>query len=116
MSERIPSPEFSAEELAVIDRMKTDPRAPETLASFQAWHDREAQRLKDEHAPSRGNIEFGLKRARMYLAAGSEFYESAWTELADTESQARQEGASDLAETAAGLLRELDDLIDKGRP
>ena len=106
MAEQIPTPEFSAEELALIDKLRNKgPEDPETRALLSVWFDREVE-LTNAANTGRANAEFTLKRAKLYYAAG--FIDEAWENLEDLRRQATQEDALDLLQAAQDLMDQID--------
>ena len=105
MSEQILKPEFSEDELRLIERLKESPNDPETKQMLLDWTTRqeaEANRLNT----SRANIEADIKRAKLHKAAG--FEEEAWEVLEGIRRQAMQEGEDDLYQVVMRIMDEID--------
>jgi len=113
--EKLPKTEFSEDELKLIKALKeTGPENPETKEALITWtkqgEDRAA--VEQREAETRGenihrsNIEFSLRRARLYRAAG--FMDEAWDHLEDARREALQADQTDLYEEAMRIMDEMD--------
>jgi hypothetical protein len=105
MPERIPTPEFSDLELQLIQKLKeSGPADAETKKLLNVWIDAEQPRPYEGH-PSQANIEFNLKRAKLYAAAG--FVENARENAEAAMLQAANEQEPDLWDEAKSFLDSL---------
>ena len=106
MSEKFPNPDFSAGELALIEKLRSrGVEDAEAMQQLQAWT--EAQEAHaNEINTSRANIEVNLRRAKLYNAAG--FRKEAWEILNDVRRQASQENEQDLLQAAEVMMDEMD--------
>lgn len=114
MAERIPAPEFSERGRALIEKLREKfPDDPEVHAMMLAWCNEEEPKpdaAAGEGDAERANIEFELKKARLYKAA--EYYKQAWETLQWARDSAHNLGNKDLYDRAEALMDELDDAID----
>ena len=106
MPEKFPSPEFSQEELRLIAKLKERGlEGAEARQELLAWTEVQEGEASEINT-SRANIEFNMKRAKLYLAAG--FKAEAWDVLESVRMQAHNEGEADLYEEAMRIMDELD--------
>ena len=116
MAERLPTPEFSEVERELIAKLREvlpdDPKAHEMLV---AWSKAEEERVEQEARAgdaARANIEFDLKKARLYHAAG--YKGQAFETLNWVREQAGNIGADDLYDRAMAMMDEMDAEIEGG--
>lgn len=101
--EHLPKQEFTAEEMGLIELLKSSPASQEALDALNAWTDAQ-ESWANEVDTSRANIEVNLRRAKLYHAAG--FAEEAWSALEDVRQQAHSEIEMELLEEANRLMDE----------
>lgn len=105
MPEKIPSSEFSPEEQKLISALRERGVSDaETKKKLVSWTEAEEERA-DGLNTSRAKIEFNVKRAKLYTAAG--FADEAWNVLESVRMQATNEGENDLYAEAMRLMDEI---------
>jgi hypothetical protein len=106
MPEKIPSPEFSAEERELIVKLRergiADTETKQALLSWTEAREAEANAINTPRA----NIECNVKRAKLYAAAG--LTAEAWNVLESVREQAVNEKADDLYDEAMRIMDDID--------
>jgi len=106
MPEKFPTQEFSPEEQELILKLRErgvdDEKTKEALLNWT-----EAQEIKANAInTSRANIEFNIRRAKLYYAAG--FMAEAWDVIESVRMQSANEGEDDLYAEAMGMMDKID--------
>ena len=108
MPEKLPTPEFSAEELELIEFLKTHLEIDAEMQSrMGSYIDQEGGRLREANAGARGTMESNLRLAKIYRAGG--FAEAAWSALTDVRGGAEQAGDSEIIAMVDGILDQMDE-------
>jgi hypothetical protein len=112
MFEKFRESEFSETEQALIVKLREKgPDDPDVHGALLSWCKNEEAKV-DEINTSRASIEFNLKRAKLYRAAG--YGDDALENLESVREAARNEGAEDLCDEAAAIMDEIDNERPEG--
>ena len=105
MPERVPSLEFTEAERVLIQKLcERGPDDPETRQLLNFWTEQCEAEANEVNTP-RANVEFNIKRAKLYRAAG--LMVEAWDVLESAREQAMNEQEQDLYDEAVRIMDEI---------